>query len=94
MYGEQDEALVEALLDSRTDKRTIAALLLKLPVSKDVTINRMIRQARVVEAAQQLAIAQITGATTPKDLHQVMVRMVAVAQQIQGELEKLVVPGP
>jgi hypothetical protein len=89
MYGEQDQSAVEALLESRLDTRTIAALLLKIPVSKDPMINKMIRQARVLQAAEQLAIAQITHATSPKDLHQVMTRMTAVAVQMQGELEKL-----
>lgn len=92
MFGEQDQHAVEALLDSKIDSRTIAALLLQLPIAKDPTINKMIRQARIVQAAERLAIAQITNATTPKDLHQVMIRMVAVAQQIQGELEKIAPP--
>jgi hypothetical protein len=89
MYGEQDQASVEALLEARTDTRTLAALLLKLPASKDPTINKMIRQARVAETAQQLAVAQLASQTTPKDLHQLMMRMVAIAQQIEGHLERL-----
>ncbi len=90
MYGEQDQVAMEALLEGRTDTRTLAALLLKLPISKDQTINLMIRQARVAETAERIAVAQLTGTAPPKDLHQMMQRTVAIAQQVHAQLEKLV----
>ncbi len=92
MYGDQDQATMEAAISKSTlDSRTMAALLLKLPLSKDPIINKMIRLSRVYTAAEQLAIEQLANAGSQKDLFQTVARTVAMAQQIEQQLERLVI---
>jgi|GEM_PF-3359755 len=92
MYGEHDATSLDAILYASPDIKTVAALLLRVPSSADPQINRMIRQARVYDVAQQLAVAQLTTAANQKDLHQIMSRNLVIAQQMQATLEKLTAP--
>lgn len=90
MYGERDQSALEALLNtSGADLNTIAAVLLRVPQANDPAINKLIRQARVMDCAMDLAVAQLASPTPPKDVHQMMARNLTIAQQIQTTLEKL-----
>ncbi len=91
MYGERDQATVEALIRSSTDFNTLAAVLLRVPTTADPTINKMIRLARVMDSAVDLSIAQLAAPSQqPKDIAQMMSRNVIVAQQMQSALEKVI----
>jgi hypothetical protein len=91
MYGERDQATVEALIKSSADFNTLAAVLLRVPTTADPTINKMIRLARVMDAAVELSIAQLASPTSPpKDISQMMSRNVIVAQQMQTALERVI----
>ena len=92
MYGEHDATSLEAILYTSPDIKTVAAVMLRIPSSADPQINRMIRQARVFDVAQQLSIAQLVNSANQKDLHQIMSRNLVIAQQMQATLEKLTTP--
>ncbi|MGA2548882.1 MAG: hypothetical protein ABSF50_01930 [Burkholderiaceae bacterium] len=91
MYGERDQATVEALLQSGADFNTLAAVLLRVPTTSDPTVNKMIRLARVMDLAIDLSVSQLAvPSQQPKDISQMMSRNVIVAQQMQTALEKVI----
>lgn len=91
MYGEQDQDAVEAIIQSASDFTSLAAVLLKVPTTSDPTINKMIRLARVMDAAMELSIAQLSAPSQqPKDIAQMMSRNVIIAQQMQNAMERVV----
>jgi len=74
--------------DSHIDPVLLAALLLKLPQSGNDKIDAMIRQARVIDLAEQISGAQAADPTAQKEVARTVQRNFIVAQQIQATIER------
>jgi hypothetical protein len=86
-----NDAVIQALSAAHTspvDLKILAALLLKLPQSGDPRIDAMIRNARTLDIAEQLSVAQASDPAAQKDLLRTLQRNFHVATQIQSNLER------